>query len=89
MNADQALELALTLLQVTAFVAGPVLLASLLAGVGIGVIQAATQINEASISFITKAGAIVLVLITLGPMLASHALSYTRASLLSIEHVVH
>jgi flagellar biosynthetic protein FliQ len=88
-NADQALELALTLLQVTAFVAGPVLLASLLAGVSIGIIQAATQVNEASISFITKAGAIVLVLVTLGPMLASHALSYTRASLLSIEHVVH
>lgn len=89
MNADQALELALTLLQVTAFVAGPVLLASLIAGVSIGILQAATQVNEASISFITKAGAIVLVLVTLGPMLASHALSYTRASFLSIEHVVH
>jgi flagellar biosynthetic protein FliQ len=88
-NADQALELALTLLQVTAFVAGPVLLASLIAGVSIGILQAATQVNEASISFITKAGAIVLVLVTLGPMLASHALSYTRASFLSIEHVVH
>ena len=68
---------------------GPVLLASLMAGVAIGVVQAATQVNEASISFIAKAGAIVLVLVTLGPMLASHALSYTRASLLSIEHVVH
>jgi flagellar biosynthetic protein FliQ len=89
MNADQALELALALLQVTAFVAGPVLVASLLAGVGIGVVQAATQVNEASISFITKAVAITLVLVTLGPMLASHALSYTRATLLSIEHVVH
>jgi|HubBroStandDraft_1064217.scaffolds.fasta_scaffold818690_2 flagellar biosynthetic protein FliQ len=88
MSADQALELALALLQVTAFVAGPVLLASLLAGVSIGIVQAATQVNEASISFITKAGAIVVVLVTLGPMLAAHALSYTRASLVSIEHVV-
>jgi flagellar biosynthesis protein FliQ len=89
MNADQALELALALIQVTAFVAGPVLLASLIAGVTIGIVQAATQVNEASISFVAKAGAIVLVLVTLGPLLASHALSYTRASLVSIEHVVH
>jgi len=88
MSSDHALELALALLQVTGFIAGPILLVSLMAGVGIGIVQAATQINEASISFITKAGAIVLVLVVLGPMLASHALSYTRASLLSIEHVV-
>jgi flagellar biosynthetic protein FliQ len=88
-SSDHALELALALIQVTGFIAGPVLFASLLAGVGIGIVQAATQINEASISFITKAGAIVIVLVVLGPMLASHALSYTRASLLSIEHVVH
>jgi flagellar biosynthetic protein FliQ len=88
MNSDQALELALALIQVTAFVAGPVLVASLIAGVTIGIVQAATQINEASISFIGKAAAIVLVMVTLGPMLASHALTYTRASLLSIEHVV-
>ena len=89
MNADQALELALALIQVTGFVAGPVLLASLLAGVTIGILQAATQVNEASISFIAKAGAIIVVLVALGPMLAAHAISYTRASLVSIEHVVH
>jgi flagellar biosynthetic protein FliQ len=70
-------------------VAGPVLLASLLAGVTIGILQAATQVNEASISFIAKAGAIIVVLVALGPMLAAHAISYTRASLVSIEHVVH
>jgi flagellar biosynthetic protein FliQ len=88
MNADEALYLALGLLQATVFVAGPVLLASLIAGVAVGVIQAATQINEASISFIAKAGAISVVLVALGPMLAAHALSYTRASLLAVEHVV-
>jgi flagellar biosynthetic protein FliQ len=89
MTTDQALQMALALLQVTAFVAGPILAASLLAGVGIGVLQAATQVNEASISFVTKVGAIIIVMLTLGPMLASHALSYARASLESIEHVVH
>jgi flagellar biosynthetic protein FliQ len=88
MNADEALYLALGLLQVTTIVAGPVLLASLIAGVIIGVLQAATQVNEASISFIAKAGAISVVLLTLGPLLAAHALTYTRANLLAIEHVV-
>ena len=42
-------------------VAGPILLASLFAGLAVGVVQAATQINEASVSFVVKVGAVVAV----------------------------
>jgi flagellar biosynthetic protein FliQ len=88
MNSDQALELFATLLKAAIFVAGPVLLAALVAGVTVGIVQAATQINEASISFVVKVAAVLAVLVTVGPALASHAVGYARTSFLAIEHVV-
>jgi flagellar biosynthesis protein FliQ len=88
MNTDQALELFAHLLGVAMFVAGPVLLASLCAGLLVGILQAATQINEASISFVAKVTSVVAVLVTLGPMLATHAVDYARHSFSAIEHVV-
>lgn len=88
MNSAQALELISHLLEVTMFVAGPVLLASLLAGLSVGVMQAAMQINEASVSFIVKVVSVVGVLVALGPRLVSYAVDYTRGSFAAIEHVV-
>ncbi len=88
MNAHQALGLMKPLLEVTMFVAGPILVASLLAGVIICVLQAATQIQEASISFIGKVLAVIAVCVVVGPALAAHVVSYTKSSIGSIEHVV-
>jgi flagellar biosynthesis protein FliQ len=88
MSADAALELFANLLKVAMFVAGPMLLASLLAGIIVGILQAATQINEASIGFVAKAAAVMLVMVTVGPALASQAVGYTRHSLEAVRHVV-
>ncbi len=88
MSTAHALELIAHLLQVTMSVAGPVLLASLLAGLGVGVLQAATQVNEASVSFIVKATSVIFVIVAIGPMLVTFAVDYTRASFQEIEHVV-
>jgi flagellar biosynthesis protein FliQ len=89
MSADGAVILMATLLRVVAFVAGPILLASLLAGVAIGIVQTATQINEASISYVVKAAAVVLVVVVLGPTLAAYTVTYARTSFESIERVTH
>ncbi len=88
MSSTYALELFAHLLQVTMLVAGPVLMASLLAGLGVGILQAATQINEASISFVVKVTSVVAILIGLGPTLVAYAVDYARASFVAIEHVV-
>jgi len=88
MSSDQALELVANLLRTCMFVCGPLLLASLFAGVVVGIMQAATQIKEASISFVGQVSAILLVLVTVGPALASHAVGYARSSLQAIQHVV-
>lgn len=88
MSNDQALELFAHLFQVAMFVAGPVLMASLVAGLAVGILQAATQINEASVSFIVKVTSVLAVLVALGPMLVTHAVDYARGSFAAIEHVV-
>jgi flagellar biosynthetic protein FliQ len=88
MNSDQALEILTNLLQVTIFVAGPLLVASLVAGIVVGIVQAATQINEASISFVVKAGVVLGMLVAVGPTLASRAVEYARDNLESLAHVV-
>ena len=89
MNPDQAVVLVSDLLRTTLYVAGPLLAVALLAGVVVGIVQTATQVNEASISFLVKTIAVVLVGIVLGSQLATYALDYTRASLGAIADVVH
>jgi flagellar biosynthesis protein FliQ len=86
---DQALALIDALLRTTVFIAGPILAAALAAGLLVGVVQTATQVNETSVSFVVKVGAVLLVFLTLGPLLAQHAVSYARDSFMAIEQVVH
>ncbi len=54
------------MLWVTALVAAPVLLASLAVGLVVGIIQAATSVNEQTLTFVPKLGVIALVLVVLG-----------------------
>jgi flagellar biosynthetic protein FliQ len=60
------LSLADRMLWVTALVAAPVLLASLAVGLVVGVIQAATSVNEQTLTFVPKLAVIALVLVLLG-----------------------
>ena len=88
MNDDHALELITGALKVAAAVGGPLLLASLVVGIVVGVLQAATQVNEASVTYVVKACAVLAVLLALGHVLASEMVGYTRESFQSIGHVV-
>ncbi len=60
------IALADRMLWVTALVAAPVLIASLLIGLVVGVIQAATSVNEQTLTFVPKLAVIALVLVLLG-----------------------
>jgi len=60
------LSLADRMLWVTALVAAPVLLSSLSVGAVIGVIQAATSVNEQTLTFVPKLAVIALVLVIFG-----------------------
>lgn len=60
------LALADRMLWTTALVAAPILIASLGVGLVIGLVQAATSVNEQTLTFVPKLGAIAVVLVVMG-----------------------
>ena len=57
----------------------PPLIASLVLGLVIGVFQAATQVQDQTVSFVPKLVVVVVVLIALGPLLGAQLLRFTQA----------
>ena len=68
-------------------VSAPPLLASLLVGLVVSVLQAATQIHDQALAFVPKLAAVVLVLLTLGPVLGAQVVRFSQALLLAIAAV--
>jgi len=71
-------------LVVTSTVAAPLLLAALVSGVVIGMLQAATQINEMTLSFIPKLLALVATIFVAGHWMLQTMIDYTRSLFESI-----
>ena len=69
-------------------VAAPVLLAVLAVGLVVSIFQAATQINEATLSFVPKIIASVAVLAVAGPWMMTTLVDYLRGILLAIPRAV-
>lgn len=65
-------------LETTMLLAAPLLLAALLIGLLVGVFQAATQINEMTLSFIPKLIGMAVMLVVAGPWMLKLIVSYTR-----------
>lgn len=70
-------------------VAAPMLVVVLVVGVLVSVFQAATQINEATLSFVPKVVAAVLVLAIAGPWMMTTLVEYIQRTLQSIPSVVN
>jgi flagellar biosynthetic protein FliQ len=79
---SRALEIALAL-------AAPLLLAALITGVVVGAFQAATSINEMTLSFIPKLIAISLTLALAGPWMLKTLVGYTRELIVSIPGLIN
>ena len=71
-------------LVVTSIVAAPLLLSALVSGVIIGMLQAATQINEMTLSFIPKLLALVATIFVTGHWMLQTLIDYTRSLFESI-----
>jgi flagellar biosynthetic protein FliQ len=78
MTPEMVLTIASESLTVTALLAAPLLLVTLITGVLVGVLQAATQINEMTLSFIPKLLALMLTLLATGPWMLQLITSYTQ-----------
>lgn len=69
-------------------VAAPVLLTVLVIGLVVSIFQAATQLNEATLSFVPKMLAAVAVLAIAGPWMLTMLVEYIQRTLLAIPSVV-
>jgi len=89
MNETYVLTLAQNALLVAAMVAGPVLLVSLIIGSLISLIQAATQINEVTLTFVPKIIGIALVLLLLGAWMLQQLIQFTVNLFQSLPALIH
>lgn len=78
MNADTVIELGRQSINLTVMLSAPLLLSALAAGLLIGMFQAATQIQDMTLSFIPKLVVLVVVLAAAGPWMLSSLVDYTR-----------
>ena len=75
-------------LEMTLMLAAPLLLTALAVGLIVGIFQAATQINEMTLSFIPKLLAMAAVLALTGPWMIRTLVEYTRGLIESIPSMV-
>jgi len=78
MTPESVMNLAYQGMRITLFMAGPLLLTALLVGLLISLFQAATQINEMTLSFIPKILAVFTVLVLAGPWMIKLIVDFTR-----------
>ncbi|TXI19103.1 MAG: flagellar biosynthesis protein FliQ [Roseateles sp.] len=88
MDAQQVFTFGQQGLYMMMLVAAPILIVVLLVGVVVSVIQAATQINEATLSFVPKVIAAVLTLAAVGPWMMTELVEYIQRTLQTIPSVV-
>ena len=75
-------------LEMTLMLAAPLLLTALAVGLIVGIFQAATQINEMTLSFIPKLLAMAAVLAFTGPWMIKSLVEYTRGLIESIPGMI-
>lgn len=88
MNSQTVLNLGQTALEVMLLVSGPMLLVALIIGLLVSILQAATQINEMTLSFIPKILGIFATLLLLGPWMLSTLVDYTQRLIMNIPNVI-
>ena len=70
-------------------ISAPLLITALAVGVLVGLFQAATQINEMTLSFIPKALAMAAVLVITGPWMLRLLVEYTRRLIEGIPGIIN
>ena len=88
MTPEVVMELGEQTLMMVALLAGPLLIAALAVGLLIGIFQAATQIQEMTLSFIPKLAALALALVIGGPWMLRTIVEFTTDLFMQIPALV-
>lgn len=75
-------------LRIALSMAGPALLACLVIGLTVSIFQAATQINEMTLTFIPKVVGVAIIVVVLGPWLISTMVDYIQTLFNQIPSLV-
>jgi len=88
MTPESVMTIGRQAMEVTLMVAAPMLLVALAVGLVVSIFQAATQINEMTLSFIPKLVGIFITMIVAGPWMLTIMLDYMRQMFTSIPGMV-
>lgn len=88
MSPEAALTEIQLALRIALTIAGPLLLAELIAGIAVGLVQAVTQVQEQSISFVAKLVVLVMVMALAGPWMLGQLTGWVSALIARIPQLV-
>jgi flagellar biosynthetic protein FliQ len=88
MTPTTVIEIGRNALEITLLVSAPLFIAALVTGLIISIFQAATQINETTLSFVPKLVVILVTLIVAGPWMITMMTDYMRRLYESIPAMI-
>lgn len=88
MTPETVLTIGQQALETTVLLAAPLLAVGLVVGVIVGLLQAATQINELTLSFVPKLLVMVAALVFGGPWMLQTLMDYTERLFRSIPQLI-
>lgn len=88
MTPTTVIEIGRNALEITLLISAPLFIAALVTGLIISIFQAATQINEATLSFVPKLVVIFITLIVAGPWMLTMMTDYMRRLYESIPSMI-
>lgn len=89
MEAQAVIDLGVDAIWVAMKIAAPALIATMVIDLVISILQAATQINEQTLSFIPKVVGMSAAMIVAGPWILQTMISFTRTIFLGLVNVTH
>ena len=88
MTPESVMAIGTEAMKVALALAAPLLLAALISGLVVSLLQAATQINEMTLSFIPKILAVVATIIIAGPWMLNLLLDYMRNLFTNLPYII-
>lgn len=88
MTTEGAIDLIRSAIWLVATLAGPPMLAALVVGLAVGILQTIMQVQEQSIAFVFKLVAVCVAFAVMGSRLMTSSIEYTRRTIGAISEVV-
>ena len=88
MTPESVMMMGTEAMKIAIAVAAPLLLVALVTGLIISILQAATQINEMTLSFIPKIIAVFVAIIVAGPWMLNLLLDYMRNFVTNLPYII-